>query len=288
MSFFFKPKNRLRDDEVRMLLVKIRSEYAKQAQEHGTHRFNVEGFNERYQNALRSNTEIETFLLAEVQALEEMKQEIREQEEARVREREEERMRYENSFSKKADDMLKEFERMIEKYPARSIDENASNELNRLYGGMTEMFGCFSLVRNMFLRSDSYEVELLVKEIDETFYDMFVTEVEGKPPDVFQDYLIALRRGDAGEAERREKVVLKEAGLFLNDLVKNLATLEERLHLIDENESVICDDNFTRAYPRIGSAFSGKTKKQVLLGTKNYAQALVRDFRLKGFKRKKK
>ena len=273
------------DIEIKAILGKLREEYIRSAETHGASLFNVEALNQRYLEALRKRVDIKVFLAAEVQAYNEIVHRIAEKESEVVRAAEAEQKREEESFSRKADDILDKFEKMIEKYPSIEMSPHSSNEINHLYGGLKELAGCVAIVRSLFTGTGDYSLEMAAKALDELF-TRHTTEIGDRFHDLFQDYILAfLRPNSESEAKKMEQNTLKECGFFLNDSVTRLQELVANSDIVQPGAPVTIPELIEKDYPRIAKTFAGKTRGEVLTGALAYAEAMVRDFRLASFKK---
>ncbi|MBI4978247.1 MAG: hypothetical protein HZC28_12245 [Spirochaetes bacterium] len=278
-------KKALTDEELKAVLTKLRDAYAKNALEHGPSLFNLDAFNVRYLEALRKRIDLKVFFAAEIKALEDIKGRIAKKREDAERETAEAIRKDEESFSRKADAMLDRFEKMIEKYPDVKLTDTSSLEMNRLYGGLKELFSCYSIVKNIFAGYGDHALEMATKSMDAMFA-RYALDMGGRHPEMFQDYIIAFsRENKERETERMAQIVLKESGLFLHTLIDHLTELLVKIDGIHPGDKVELDELFERDSPRVFRSFSGKTKEEVVRGTLAYAQAMIRDFRLQSFKK---
>lgn len=277
--------SQLSEHEISKVLTKIRKIYKEYAEKYGSSMFNLEAFNNRYAQALRDRTNLTVFLAAETQAIDDIKQKAEESIERKKQEEYEQRNKYANSFEKQADDMLNEFNKRIRKYPRKELCEEASEELERLYGAMSEFYGCILIIRNIFSECGDNNLEMTAKLLDTKFADRII-ESAGRPTQIWMDYILAFDRPDKeAESDRMEKTVLKENGLFLNETISRVKKLEEGLDSVKPEKALKLDKSFRDYYPRIAKSFEGKSKAEAFAGCRMYGEAILRDFRLHNFKK---
>lgn len=120
---------RLSGKEIEAIVEKIRRRHEEGAARYGGGGFNRKAFDERYLRALRDRVDLETFLYAEVAALEEL---TRRAEKAA----EEARIRSEMAFSKRVDAMVAAMRERIRAYPALGSEAGLPEEVSRFCGAV--------------------------------------------------------------------------------------------------------------------------------------------------------
>lgn len=116
---------RLTENEINLVLKKIKSKFEKYAKQFGKALFSYEAFRERYLSYLRSRGELEVFLFAEIQALEDKKNEILEKIEKKKRVKE-----AQNFLAQKEEELLLR----IDSYPEEEVHDKARLEIKKLVG----------------------------------------------------------------------------------------------------------------------------------------------------------
>lgn len=267
-------------EEREKALRKIRAEYNAYEEFFASKEFDVSHFNVRYQKALDQGVDIERFLMAEVTALEELKYVTMELYKEGKWRPDAKDVPYEGSFEKKVDDLIRKFEIMIEKYPLKTLCEGASEEIERLYGALSEFASLFSLLKTTMKETNDYSFLTEMHKIEMDLIEYIVSH-SGKPPKKFEDYALAVARG----SDERQRPTIVMIGAFLNTKVIPLVKgAVARMDNIDSAAPVKLPPGYAESAPRIAASFRGKKQGDVLLGTLAYANSIVKDFRLKDFK----
>lgn len=240
--------------------------------------FDVELFNGRYLKALQEKIDITIFIKAEISVLEDLKKRAEELKHEKIKKEE----INEATFMSKVDEMLEKFSDAIEKYPAVSIHENSNDEIDRLYGGFIELYGCFIVVKSVLLGLKDYSVETSLKDLDNKMQSFVYSGVGGKPPQIFVDYYNDLITHK--ESARAEQYILKEAGFFLHNFVSKFEVMSSFISRIPSDVSVVIPQEVKLNAPRVYKSLSQKTQSEVFFATKLYAEAMINDFRLQYFK----
>jgi hypothetical protein len=219
-----------------------------------------EAFESRYIKALRAGVDVSSFLLAEISAIEELKE--REEQRVMAGPAREAASRA-PSF---ADKVLEENRKRIARYPDIGFHNDAGEEVRRLLGALSDLerdrwHSLSSALRDTMYSMNSSEMLALDSQLrfmasinrEETpqFLSRLVTEL-GKFP---RNY---------SSIDREEKEYVLEAAFFLNELFMILERVK-------------------RVYTDMGAE-----SKRILDDTLAYVWGVISDFRLKDFKRKRR
>lgn len=196
---------RLTDKEIDMILEKIKRKYEEYAKKYGKEFFSYKAFRERYYVFLRSKGDIQVFLYAEIQALEDRVKEI--EEKIRKKKVQEEISNY---FKSKEEEILSK----IANYPElEGITDRARHEIKKLSGTIKVIYHLleeyFYLVKKEF--QDEYRKCLNV------FKDFVIKPFSG----FFSDYINKISNPFFKEysvIEKMEQTLIKEWGIALNDI----------------------------------------------------------------------
>ena len=274
----------LSDKEVNSALSKIRGEYESGAEKYGNKIYNLNAFNDRYREALLNRQDISNFLIVELKILEDIKTTLKNRELERQMKKAEEEKAKENSFMNKVDNMIEKFKSAIEKYPQEDIHEKADEELEHLYGAFKELYNCFSVIRFFSCGPASdYVVETAIKDYDNQFQKFILPVGETKVPQIFADYVFALRNGE--NSGRTEQFILKEAGFFLHSFINKMTNIKSIATKVGNSGEMILPDYLNEQSPRVYKFFKGKSKEEIYDATISYANSMINDFRLQSFKK---
>ena len=254
------PSRKLTPGEISSTVEKIRKRYDEYTGKYFKPKALREAFEDRYIRALRSGTDISSFLLAEISAIEELIG------------REEQRVMAgparpagpkEPSF---ADKVLEENRRRVTKYPDVAFHADAGEEVRRLVGALSTLLQekwpdlstalkdtMYAMTSSEMLSLDSQLRFLAPTAREETpqFLSRLVTQLRKFP----RNY---------PAIEREEKEYILEAAFFLNDLFQVLERVK-------------------RVYTELG-----ERQKKIIEDGMAYLWGVIGDFRLKDFKRKKR
>lgn len=275
---------KLSGKEINLMLVKIRREHEHGLETTRVDMYNVDAFNDRYRDALLNRHDLSTFLMDEVKVLDTIKSNILEREEARKKIKERKEYEYNNSFSLKVDGLIEGFHSSILKYPSRELHKNADEEIVHLYGAFEELYNCFTVIK-LFVASNGaeYSVETIFKDIDNKF-QLFVFESGvNKCAQIYTDYVLSLQTGIL--TSRSEQYILKESGLFLHFLVDKLKSIRETALKISVSNEVILPNLLQTTSERVYAIFTGKSLEYIYDSTIEYANSVIKDFRLWNFKK---
>lgn len=270
----------LSDKEINATLSKIRGEYDEGAKKYGDKIYNVESFNNRYREALKTRQDLSNFLLLEINILEDIKNTLRERELEQERKQAEEKKAKENSFMNKVDSMIEKFKNAVEKYPIENVHPKAEEEIKHLYGAFKELYNCFCVIRYFSKEASDYVIETAIKDYDNKFQIFVMPIGEWKVPQIFSDYVFALEKGTG--VARSEQFILKESGFFLHSFIDKMESIKNMALKKSYDNKIILPDSLP---PRVFSFFKGKNKEEIYNATLAYASAMINDFRLQSFKK---
>ena len=178
----------------------------------GKNKFNYEAFEERYKKALLNKIDLEIFFNAEEEALEEKyKIEI---------EGEKDKNKKENTFTKKVDKILEEYDERLKKYPYNNFYEDASYDLKYLYGALKLFYNhLFPYIETIFsIKNTNKEI---YKEFEKfyNYFNNYCYSKEGFLPNKFQDLISQIKYGSIDSVEKMRINIFIETGKTFNELL---------------------------------------------------------------------
>ena len=253
------PSRKLTPGEISSTVEKIRKKYDDYITRYFKPKRLLRAFETRYIKAIRAGVDVSSFLLAEISAIEELSA----REEQRVQAEPETDAANEPSF---ADKVLEENRRRIASYPDVPFHDDAGDDVRHLAGALgdleSERWGDLgAALKNTMYAMSSPEMLALDSQLH-----YLSTAKPDQPPAFLARLMSQLRKFPRNYAaiDREEKDYLLEAGFFLNDLVVVL----ERVGKV-----------YTEMPP---------ADRQVINDTLVYVNAVLGDFRLKDFKRRRR
>jgi hypothetical protein len=250
---------KLTPNEISRAVEKIRRRYDEYIYKYFKPRTIKNAFEDRYIEAIKASTDISNFLMAEISAVEEL---IR---------REEERVGSGQAEEPAPESVTERVERMVEenlasmrKYPEVPFHPVASEELRRLLGAMCRLEEKHWEVLTTCLRNTAYyRSSLTMLNLEGKLRHLAARGSDGVPSGLSR-YLYHANRfpRDYLAIDREEKEYILESAFLLHDL-------GEILERVDAN------------YPQLEEG-----SRSGLREIQAFIQGIIRDFRLKEFKRK--
>jgi hypothetical protein len=250
---------RLSPEEITRAVAKIRKRYEEYIYKYFKPKTVLYAFEERYAEVLRKRMDISTFLLAEIDAVEEL---IR-REEARVASGGEAPARKE-SVSARIDRVVEESLERIRRYPELAFHPTANEEIRRLAGALNRLQLEFWPRLTRLLHDTAYaHGSPTMVNLESRLRYLADRGLDGVPG-ALSRCLYQLNRfpRDYAAIDREEKDYILESAFFLHDLKDML-------------------DRVERDYPRL----EGRSKNQ-LREVEQYVQQVIGDFRVKELRRK--
>ena len=264
----------LNKDEVNELVNKLRDRYKEFAGKYSPKWFDLNAFDARLSSALRNRMNMEGFILAEISGFEKLKERY-----------EKKKKEKENSFSREVDKILEQNIARIKKYPQIFFHPKCGIEISHLYGALSYLsMELFPILRVVI--SDS-RLKNSINAMEDRL--LFLAEQRGNlHPRRIADHILLLNRNGIKDIdiEKDNNEYLKECGFFLHDLVDfcdgiidsgrdewNYPLTFQKLFVEEERRKRIVD------------IFQDLTGYGAVLKIKEYASAVIEDFRLGAFKR---
>lgn len=263
----------LSEEEVELLIAKLRNKYASYAEKYSEKWFNPHLFEERLQIALRNRMNLEGFILAEIKNFEEIRKKY-------------DKKKNERPFSEKIDEIMEEHTAQIKKYPPLHFHPAAGFEMSHFYGALS-LFTLTSFPILWLVVTDQ-DRRMKLKQFENALSELAVPR-GAKPPGRIEDHILILSRRDTRELdiERDKNNYLKESAFILHEIIH---FCDELLHTKnDEWERPL---RFDKLYiegehkKEIIKRFTNQTGYGAIMTTMHQAQAIINDFRLDAFKRK--
>jgi hypothetical protein len=250
---------KLTPNEISRAVEKIRRRYDEYIYKYFKPRSIKNAFEDRYIEAIKASTDISNFLMAEISAVEEL---IR---------REEERVGSGQAEQPAPESVTERVERIVEenlarmrKYPEVPFHPVASEELRRLLGAMCRLEERHWEVLTTCLRNTAYyRSSLTMLNLEGKLRHLAARGSDGVPSGLSR-YLYHANRfpRDYLAIDRQEKEYILESAFLLHDLGEILERVEANYPQLEEGS------------------------RSGLRDIQAFIQGIIRDFRLKEFKRK--
>jgi hypothetical protein len=252
------PLDKLTPDEISKVVAKIRQRYDEYIFKYFKPKTVKFAFEERYAEALQKRMDISTFLMAEIEAVEELIQ----REEAKIVGG----PPAENGRESLADRVERIYQQNLEKirkYPEVEIHPTANEEIKRLVGALNALETRYWPRLTTILRSTSYSRGSMTMVNMESQLRYLASLGTDRVPGALSRYLYQLNRfpRDYPAIDREEKEYILESAFFLHDL----------------NEIL---DRVLANYPGLR-----EEQKQGIREIQQYVGGLIQDFRVKDLKR---
>lgn len=248
---------KLRPEEIDKLLAKIRERFVEYGKQMGEKFFNLEAFNTRYADALRKRTDMQTFLYAEVMALEDRKRQCEEKER-------EIRIRTDKTFTHKIERMLEGMADRIRSYPELYAKEGLPFEARHLCGALGQFHARDWLTVGMMVDQHNLK-DLKMYNLLSTEIGRFTLAAKGKLPYEVETYILNIRRH--GE-EKALLLLLKEGAKLMGKCIKFLSAMD----LGDSGKRLNIEYG-------AGAIYHAQSREEVCIAIQEELDRLVRDFR---------
>ncbi|MBN2547228.1 MAG: hypothetical protein JXB50_15605 [Spirochaetes bacterium] len=274
---------KLNDEEIKITVNKIREKYRKIILDFNRTNAILEAFEDRYIRILKSHIDVSVFLLAEIEAVEE----IYWNEEKKMKDKNERlaakrRMRKKESY---ADKVMEENLKKIAKYDRVSICNNADEEIERLMGGVRDLINNYWPAVTVVLK---HTPESSIKNNFNEFYHKLVLNYDyrGEVP-VTKSYKYALQTIPVNnkKIEFERYYIIKETAFLLNDILSLFSDIIKNKNeiLTDKKINVNIElDNLLKLH------FDGLTHKEAIHKVHDYIKNIIADFRIRDIKREMK
>ncbi len=257
----------LQDNEIEILITRLRNKYNEYAHKYSPRWFNKEAFEERLQSALRSKINLEAFIVAEIAHFE------------TIRKRYDDK-KNKSSFSKKVDALIEELTAKIKKYPKIEFHPKAHFEIMHMYGACHELLEFYFPVLWIILDDHSklYEFEQQLQYLSSYNPERFSKRIE--------DHITILSRSSVKyiEIEKDKNEYLKECAFILHPIFQWLSDILPHF----SNASGI---SFSKLYvsqekrKKIISQFQDDTAPSAIRKIQAYIAGIIEDFRLQAFRK---
>jgi hypothetical protein len=252
--------DKLARHELDKIIEKLRSQYDEQRKLYGPNCFNLDAFNDRYLAALKNRIDLQTFVYAEVTALEELKKMVQD----KIRER---TIRTEKPFTKKIEKMIHEMSEKTRKYPALFPDSGLPEEFQHLCGAAQDFHDDGWLVLERLFEKDDLKTRKTHAEISSRLQKYFLHSKGGVSFEADRFFTMERQEG----VDKAHIGFLREAAVLLRDALGFLEGLELKGP----------DEQVQFPHPAEGTGrFEAKSRLEVLGLVRSDLESLITDFRL--------
>lgn len=214
-----------KDKEFKLRYEQLKERYKEFGKIFGKNCFDYEAFEERYLKALTNKIDLEIFLKAEEEALE--------QKYLICLENQKKDKNKEKKFSQKVDEIIEEYDKRLKKYPYNNFYEDAPDDLKYLYGALLLFYNhLFPYLETIFsIKNTTKEI---FREFEKfyTFFNYYCYNKEGFLSKKFQDIVATIKHLDSNNLEK----------LRMNTFIETGKTFNELLHFIQKNKNSINKD----------------------------------------------
>jgi hypothetical protein len=266
----------LSEQELQLLLKKLRDRYAEYSKKFNRVWFNLEAFDDRYKTALNSRMNLEGFILAEIANFEKIKEKY-------------DKKKREKSFTSLVDEVMEEHSARIKKYPGIYFHPRADFEMIHFYGALSD-FARHVLPALRLVVFESFHKNTL-NGFEDRLTVLAVHQGKRHARRI-QDHVLVLTRPPTAswqlEMERDKSAYMRESAFTIHEIIDFCDELLQarspewetplrfdRLYVESENRKGIID------------TFSSLTGYGAIIKVRDTAAAIIDDFRLSAFKKRK-
>ena len=195
---------------------KLKNLYGKYAGQYGQRIFNLEGFENRYRDALKNKINLSAFLHAEILAFEELKRRVGQ----KLAMKNPQEPPAEPSYSEIADRIIEENLARVRKYSSIDFHPDAEEEATFLLGAVTDFYNSVwgntvKLLRPLGIGS----MDDFIQKMENDF-SYYVVPMRGQYSRAVDDYLLVLSRKQPRDNEKAAVNFIKYGGILLNNCRK--------------------------------------------------------------------
>ena len=275
----------LNDKEIRLAVNKIKSKYEEIIRKFNKGRSLIDAFEERYMRALKNRMNISVFLLAEIEAVEELykKEEAKKELENIAKSQKSNNIPKENFADKVYNENLKK----IAKYPRIHLRNDTDEEIERLLGAVRDLINHYWHALVIIYKEKRFSNES--DAIQEYYHKLLANyDYTGDFP-IAKRYVDALKRKptDLKKLDYEHRYILQETAFLLNDIAKTLNDVIQMESIpnpdkkLDIKQVTLKSDSWFYEY------FKNLTHKQSVEKVLKYVNEVIDDFRFRGIKRYK-
>lgn len=273
---------KLTNQEIYHTLDKIREKYRELIDEFKKPKSLLDAFEERYISTLKSRMDLSVFLMAEIEAYEQLYNKEVEKRKNDERKKNEQKKKTEVSKSF-ADKIYEENKKKILKYPLLELYDGADDEVERLLGGVRKLITEFWPAITYIYKDD---MKTSGKRRFGDYYHKLITMYDYKDEVPFaKHYIESLKRipRDNRKVEHEHQYLMKETAFILNDLLENFKEVLENDFLPSPESKLNISDTIGTGWHL--KHFKDLTVRESFEKVKNFIQSIIDDFRFKDIKR---
>lgn len=271
----------LNDKEIRLAINKIKTKYEQIIKEFKKGRSLLDAFEERYMRALKDKMNISIFLLAEIEAVEELYK----REEARKELKEITKEKSNTPTESFADKIYNENLKKISKYPKVNLGNDADEEIERLLGAVRDLINNYWHAIIIIYKERKFSIEN--QKIQEYYHNLLMKY------DYTGDFPIARRYKDAINKkpqnlkimDNERKYILQETAFLLNDIADHLNSIVQMDKIPNSNSKLNVKESTLKSDSWFYEYFKNLTHKESVLKILKYINEIIDDFRFKNIKK---
>lgn len=241
-----------------------------------------DAFEQRYIQSLKKRVNISIFLIAEIEAVNEMYEKAEKQYEEEI---------YKRKLQKKevrsfADQIFDENNKKIDKYPSMTIHKDADIQIVKLFGAIRDWINRYwSIALFLFSDNNQESISQKIKEYDNKLFELF--DYKGNVP-LGKNYVSQLEKvnKDNKRIDFEYQYILKESGFLLNEILAFLSLIiDEPTVLSNYNKKLVIQPGDISNFFYDLSIFKNFTRFQTLIEVQKTLKYVIEDFRIKDFKK---
>lgn len=275
----------LNDKEIRLAINKIKAKYEEIIKEFKKGRSLLDAFEERYMKALKNRMNISVFLLAEIEAVEELYR--REQAKKELEEREKIERNSNQNKESFADKVYNENLKKISKYPKINLGSDSDEEIERLLGAVRDLINNYWHALVIIYKEKRFSTES--EAIQEYYHKLLANyDYTGDFP-IAKRYVDALHRKpkDLKKVDYEHRYILQETAFLLNDIAKTLNDVIQMDSIPNSNKKLNTKEVMLKQNSWFYEYFKNLTHKESVQKVLKYVNEVIDDFRFKGIKKHK-
>ncbi len=271
----------LSSDEIKKTVTKIRQRYDEFCTKFKKSRTIMDAFEDRYLKALNSKGSLTVFLIAEIEAIEEIFKSETEKQKALA-----EKIQEVKKAPSIADRIFEENRDKYLKYNRFPLPKDGNEELEYLLGSVRIFLTDYWPVLEMISRENHQSA---FKGIFDHYYNELSSKYDfkGEMPITRQFLTICSRiPKDYKQIDFECQNILKETAFLVNDIVKSLnEIIETKAFRLPERKLILDTFKYSDINKKLIENFTGLSYNEGFSKILNYISGIVADFRIKDLKK---
>lgn len=269
---------KLTNTEIEQIIDKIKKKYGSLIKDFNKPKTLISSFEERYFKTLKESKDLSVFLLAEIEAVEEL---YKTEENKREIEKQKKHNKEEKSF---ADKVFESNRKKIEKYPKIELSFDAGEELERFIGAIRNFLINYWPAINTIFNNDLNST--LKSLFGEFHYQLLIKYDYKNDPPITRSYsnILKIIPVNQKKLDFEYYYILKETAFLLNEICDALKSVLKENRVPNADLKLSIPDLDQKDW--YNNYFKNLSNKECIEKVFNYISDVITDFRIKDIRKK--